>query len=134
MQTSWLRIAVLVVVAIVVHDGWMATAGHESLAVMAASQGPAEPERHSDAHRHHEADALADPDPDASEMLEQCGLLRMAASLNRDMSPSLDTAAVGVMPESTGLTRFASASRTFVEMPPPHPSNLNRSFFQVYRI
>ena len=60
--------------------------------------------------------------------------LRVAAPANRDMSPSFDTMPSALIPEPAMLTRFASTSRTIVETPLPHPPDLNRAFFQVYRI
>ncbi|MDQ3657777.1 MAG: hypothetical protein M3457_22220, partial [Chloroflexota bacterium] len=63
-----------------------------------------------------------------------CDPLRVAASLNRDMSPSLDTGPTALLPDPAILTRFASTSRIIVEQPLPHPPDLNRAFFQVYRI
>ncbi len=129
MRMSQFRIAALLIAAIVVHDAWMATAGHDALAAP-----PASAEHGGDGHRHHVSAAPEGANPDTNHVLEHCGPLRVAAPLNRDMTPALDTAPVGAMPESTGLTRFASTSRTFIEMPPPHPPDLIRAFFQVYLI
>ncbi len=132
MRLSWIRVAALLIAAIVVHDAWMATAGHGALASMAATSAATDHE--GGHHRHHDAATPDDSRPDTGDMLEHCGRLSVAAPLNRDMTPSLDTAPVGVMPLSTCLARFGSTSRGIVETPPLHPPDLDRAFFQVYRI
>ena len=130
MRTFWLRIALLVIATIVVHDVYMATTGH---AVVAAGNTPATQD--GDAHRHHEAPVGREHrQADPADAPGHCDPLRVAAPLNRDMSPSLDSAPVALHPEPSSLMVFASTSRTFVETPLPHPPDLNRAFFQVYLI
>lgn len=130
MRTCWLRIALLVIATIVSHDVYMATTGH---AVAAAGDTPAAQQGH--AHRHHEAPVARehrrDPPADAP---GHCDPLRVAAPLNRDMSPSFDTVPTALLPDPAVLMQFASTSRIIVEKPLPHPPDLNRAFFQVYRI
>lgn len=130
MRMCWLRIALLMIAAIVIHDAWMATTGH---AVAAA--GTTSVEQHGDPHRHHQAPGAPEHrQADPADASGHCEPLRVAAPLNRDLSPSLDTAPVALLPEPASLMVFASTSRAIVETPPSHPPDLNRAFFQVYRI
>jgi len=41
---------------------------------------------------------------------------------------------VALLPSPALLMLFAATSRDIVETPPPHPPDLDRAFFQVYRI
>jgi len=130
MRTFWLRVALLVIATIVVHDVYMATTGH---AVVAAGNTPATQD--GDVHRHHEAPVGREHrQADPADAPGHCDPLRVAAPLNRDMSPSFDTVPTALLPDPAILMQFASTSRVIVEKPLPHPPDLNRALFQVYRI
>lgn len=130
MRTFWLRMALLVVATVVVHDIYMATTGH---AVVAAANVPAE--HQGGAHRHHQALAAQEQRQTVpTDAPGHCDPLRVAAPLNRDMSLSFDTVPTALLPDPAILMRFASTSRDIVETPRPHPPDLNRAFFQVYRM
>ena len=130
MRTFWLRMALLVIATIVVHDVYMATTGH---AVVAAGNTPATQD--GDVHRHHEAPVGREHrQADPADAPGHCDPLRVAAPLNRDMSPSFDTVPTALLPDPAVLMQFASTSRDIVEKPLPHPPDLNRALFQVYRI
>ncbi len=129
MRTFWLRLALLVIATIVIHDVYMATTGH------ALAAGTTSVEQHGGPHRHHQAPGAPEHrQTNPAGASAHCDPLRVAAPLNRDMSPSLDSAPVALHPEPSSLMVFASTSRTFVETPLPHPPDLNRAFFQVYLI
>lgn len=135
MRKRWLHIAVLVIAAVVGHDVYMATTGH---AVVAASAPVADDDdRHH--HQHHGTHddrgsvTQAETAPEESGS-SHCEPLRVAAPANRDGTPSFDTIQVALLPDPASSMLFASTSRDIVETPLPHPPNLDRAFFQVYRI
>jgi len=100
MTASWLRIGILLIGSIIVHDAYMAASGHDmALAAPVAAVEPIE-EPH---HRHHHGDredfepARSTPD----ELPEGCDPIRKAVPLNRDMSPELANLPATLQPDST---------------------------------
>ena len=131
MRGVWLHIAFLVVAVVVSHDVYMATTGHALIAVQATTAVDRGDPHH--AHAHH-APLPGNDQPVPAGMLTHCDPVRDIASLNREMSPSFDTVPTALLPDPSRLMLFASTSRAIVEAPPSHPPDLNRAFFQVYRI
>ena len=136
MRTSWLRVALLVIAVVVGHDLYMATTGYAVMAAAGAPTAGQDDRHHQDHHGNHDPSRIATQDgtEPAGSTTSHCEPLRVAAPANRNMSPSFDTMPSALIPEPAMLTRFASTSRTIVETPLPHPPDLDRAFFQVYRI
>lgn len=122
----WLAIVILVIGAILAHDTLMAAQGHEAV----AAEDYAGHDAH--AHAHHHAPTTADAAP--LDVPEPCGTVRDVAPPSQQPAPAFDDAPVALLPDPALAMRFAAASRSLVETPPAHPPDLDRSFFQVYRI
>ncbi len=131
MRGVWLHILFLVVATVVSHDVYMATTGHALISIQDAAAAGRD--------QHHQGHAPHAPSIDGDRAAQDggpahCDPVRVVAPLNRDMSPSFDTVSTALLPDPAILMRFASTSRVIVASPLPHPPDLNRAYFQVYRI
>jgi len=130
-----LHIALLVVATVVGHDVYMATTGHAVIANQDSAVVRDDDPHQGHRHRAPMSEAVSNDDrPHPADVPAHCDQVRVVAPLNREMSPSFDTVPTAVLPDPAILMQFASTSRDIVESPLPHPPDLDRAFFQVYRI
>lgn len=133
MRRSWIAIGILIAVIVVGHDAYMTTTGHAE--VVASAPLTDEGDRYH-RHSHHTPahNVRQDGTEPASSVPEHCEPVRVAAPANRTGPPSFDTIPVALLPDPAIFMLYASTSRDIVQTPLPHPPDLNRAFYQVYRI
>lgn len=127
------RVCILLIAAIVTHDSYMVASGHDMAAAPVSTCEPAgESGHHWRPNREtHDLEATSTAPIAAVEM---CSDLVTVAPLNREVSPAFGALPQSLAPVTTILVLFAATSRSIVETPPPHPPDLNRAFFQVFRL
>lgn len=134
MTSRRLRIGILLIASIVTHDAYMAASGHDM-----AIAGPVSTCERVDVSGHHGRHSRETHDREAPSTapiaaVEMCSDHVRVAPLNREVSPAFAALPQSPVSASTILMLFAATSRSIVETPPPHPPDLNRAFFQVFRL
>jgi hypothetical protein len=138
MTATWLRVSLLLVLSIALHDLWMAMDGHRMLH---PDPAPACAERAASTHHHgghHHGEHHAAPDesgPSPAEIASTCREMRVAVPMPRlemelDQGPTTDLP----LPETGFALLFAFTSPVVVNHPPAHPPDVQRALFQVYLI
>ncbi len=128
MGVRWLRIGLLLIAMILIHEMWMATSGHDlARAEPVPGCEPIE-------HHHHGQDQANPVSSRPLDMAEVCSDIEAVAPFNREMHPALADLPAALRSDSAIAMLFASTSRTIVETPPAHPPDVIRALFQVYLI
>jgi len=130
MRCRWVAFAIVMVASILTHEGMMAADGHEPL----ANTDPVTSQGHHGGHHAAEPAHAPPASRGPGELPVPCVISRQVVTHNQEMSPQLDHAPVGTLPIAIELSRFLATSRDQVATPPAHPPDLDRAYFQVYRI